>query len=707
MFEINRQNGCLRPRLMLPQFWGVFLSFLLLILFASCNFPGRNPEPRGVNGENLPAGTPGLTGVPPFTHTPDPTPTDPPRTLTICLASEPESLFLYGSPSLAQRRVLAAIYDGPLDIVEYTYQPVILEKLPSLADGDAFLKPVVVERGDWVVNDSGQLVPLDTGQLVRPAGCLSSECAIVWDGAALEMDQLTATFTLKAGVTWSDGMPLTAADSVFSYEIARQCQTESGFCGGLGLISQSNTTLQRTASYTVLDEHTVQWAGIPGFRDPNYPANFFFPLPQHQLAKRSFDELLTAEESSRRPLGWGAYVIERWVPGDHILLRANPTYFRASEGLPRFDRLLLRFFGVEATNLSDGGVERLRNALSTGLCDLFDEELSATFLQGGVAQLRSQAESGELSASFAAGPEWEQLTFGIRPVSYDDGFQPGVDRPDLLGDPRTRQGLALCTARERLLEALFDGLSSIPKSYLPPEHPLANPDLPRYEHDPQAGAALLEQVGWLERDGDMRTPRTAAGIPGIPDDTPLQLTYVVSDAAWRREAAEILSASLAECGVAIQLEVSPAGEVYAPGPEGPVFGRRFDLAQFAWSAAPQPRCDLWTTAQIPGDPSLTNAEGAPLFPYGWGGTNAGGFSNAEFDQACRAASEALPGQEGYLPAHHSAQEIFASQLPVLPLYQRLRVVVARSDLCGFTFDPSARSELTGIELFDYGQGCKQ
>lgn len=688
----------LTPPLPRPGFVLIGVFSLALLFLAACNFPNRAAGALPGDENDTPAAHPGTSAEPVFIPTEIPTPTVPPRTLTICLASEPETLFLYGSPSLAQSRVFEAIYDGPIDAVEYTYQPVILDKLPSLADGDAALTPVTVQRGDWVVNDSGQLLQLDVGQVVRPAGCNSSQCAVAWDGAPLEIDQLSATFTIKAGITWSDGVPLTAADSVFSYELARQCQAETGPCGGLGLITQSNLTVQRTASYTALDERTVLWKGVPGFRDPNYPVNFFIPLPKHQLGGLSFEELLSAEQSVLYPLGWGAYLIERWVPGDHILLKANPAYFRAAEGLPHFDALVLRFFRGEK--------EQLRNALSTGFCDLFDQDASAVFLQDGVEQLKAQMEAGNLSAYFAAGPEWEQLVFGIRPASYDDGYQPGSDRPDLLADARTRQGLALCLDRQRVLKTLFAGLSSIPPSYLPGAHPLVNPNLPHYEYDPAAGAALLEQVGWIDADGNPATPRTALGIPGVPDGTPLQLTYFASDAAQRREAARILAASLAECGVSVNLQIGSASEVYAPGPEGPVFGRRFDLAQFAWTATTQPRCDMWTTAQIPGDPTLVDEEGDSRFPFGWGGTNAGGFSSAEFDLACQSASEALPpGQAGFVEAHLKAQELFASQLPAVPLYQRLRVVVTRSDLCGLTFDPSARSELSTVESLDYGMGC--
>jgi hypothetical protein len=31
-----------------------------------------------------------------------------------------------------RRSVLSAIYDGPMDVVEYGYEPIILEKIPTL-----------------------------------------------------------------------------------------------------------------------------------------------------------------------------------------------------------------------------------------------------------------------------------------------------------------------------------------------------------------------------------------------------------------------------------------------------------------------------------------------------------------------------------------------------------------------------------------------
>lgn len=682
--HLFRQNGWL---------WA-----MLAILLAGCSLFGGGDSPPRPSGE---AGrdTPHSPDLPSATPTPLPSPTTPPRVLTVCLANEPETLYLYGGTSLAQRQVLEAIYDGPIDRVGYRFQPVILEKLPDLADGDAALEPEPVEAGEWVVNDAGELVQLTPGEVIRPSGCAAFECAVAWDGNPLEMDRLSATFTIKEGILWSDGTPLTAADSVFSYELARQCRIEGNPCGGLGLVTLDHGTVERTASYTALDDRQVRWTGIPGFRDPNYPVNFFIPLPVHQLGTQSPEALLTLEASTRQPLGWGPYLFENWVPGEAIRLRSNPLYFRAGEGLPAFDVLILRFFS--------GQTEQLENAVLSGSCDLLDQTASQSFLDENPARLLELDQGGSIQAHFAAGPVWEQADFGIRPISYDDGYQPATDRPDLFGDPRTRQGLALCMDRQRIIAEVLNGLSSIPASYYPSGHPLLDPDLPVIPHDPVAGAELLAQAGWTDTDGDPTTPRTALGVPGVPDGTPLAFSYLVSDASQRLAAANILAESLSECGAAVELQSGPAAEVYAPGPDGPVFGRQFDMAQFAWESSIQPPCYLWSSQQVPGDPNLTGEDGRSPFPFGWGGANASGYADPEFDRACQSSLEALPGEPGYIEAHHRAQALFAAALPAIPLYEYLRVAVSRPDVCNFTFDPSSASEFWNIEAFDLREECRE
>ena len=87
---------------------------------------------------------------------------------------------------------------------------------------------------------------------------------------------------------------------------------------------------------------------------------------------------------------------------------------------------------------------------------------------------------------------------------------------------------------------------------------------------------------------------------------------------------------------------------------------------------------------------------------GWGGQNDPGFADAAYDAACNEALGSLPGQPAYEAAHKEVQAIFAEQLPVAPLYLRLKLAVTRPDMCGFIMDPTANSEFWNIEMFDYG-----
>src|SRR5258706_16412438 len=56
-----------------------------------------------------------------------PTPTPAPRSLTICLGEEPNTLYPYDNPNSAARNVLSAIFDGPIDTIAYVYKPFFLE----------------------------------------------------------------------------------------------------------------------------------------------------------------------------------------------------------------------------------------------------------------------------------------------------------------------------------------------------------------------------------------------------------------------------------------------------------------------------------------------------------------------------------------------------------------------------------------------------
>jgi peptide/nickel transport system substrate-binding protein len=355
------------------------------------------------------------------TSTPSPEPL-PERLLTICLGREPRSLFVFEATSLVAQNVLAAVYDGPFDLHQFVAQPVILERMPSLENGEAILQPAQVERGAAIVDAYGNLARLEAGVMYRPSGCVEANCAqaYIGDQAAL-LDQLVLRFRLKAGLLWSDGMSLTAGDSVYAFEIAQALYP-----------AVFPDLVDRTQTYQAIDDLTAEWVGLPGYQDGLYHPKFFIPLPRHAWEEIPPVELRTAEVSARKPLGWGPYVIDEWVAGDQISLHKNPLYFRSDENLPRFDRLVFRFTGTEEEALA---------ALLDGKCDLVDQSVG---LDEGTQQVQELQQAGRLLVISQTATAWELIAFGITSSQEET--------PNLAGQKEVRQAIAGCIDRQAIAE---------------------------------------------------------------------------------------------------------------------------------------------------------------------------------------------------------------------------------------------------------------
>lgn len=596
-----------------------------------------------------------------------PTPTGP-QTLNVCTANEPSSLYIYADQSAAADNIRQALYDGPVDIIDYTPQAVILDGLPNLADGSAQVQSVTVQPGQLVVDAFGNVTPLVAGVTLVDRNCPDGNCTYTYSGGEVSLEQITATFTLKSDLTWSDGQPLTVDDSLFSFEI--NADSEAG---------GEQFKFNRTAAYEVTGDNTIVWTGLPGYLDADFQSNFWSPLPRHAWGDRSAAELLAAEDVNVSPLGWGPYVVESWTPGEQITFSRNPHYWRGPEALPHFSTLTVIF-----TSDLAGGLE-------SGACDVV---LPGEAASAQADALRVLAEGGGAQLSYGATGAWQQLSFAVQPLALDDGFNVFNDGPDLLGDVRVRQAIAHCSDRQALVEALAWGQGAAPASYTPQQHPLASNDLAQYAYDPAAGQALLDEAGWvLGADGI----RVAQGLTTALNGTPLSITLHMDDSARSQTIAEILANSLDDCGIALEVVSGPAADIFAPGPDGAVFGRDFQLAQFSWPLGNQPACYLYLGQAIPGP-------NPDSYPYSWGGWNLTGWNNAEFDAACILATHSLLGENLYAAQHALAQQLFTENLPALPLYLPQTLAAVRADFCGFALSAGG-SALQAIEDFGYAEWC--
>ena len=370
-----------------------------------------------------------------------------PDTLVVCLGQEPDTMFRLGGSMAASLNVQEAIYDGGgnwADENTFGYVPVIMEKLPSLADGDAVIASVTVGEGDTIVDDTGAVAALETGLdspvMYRPVGCQSASCALAYEGGEVELDQLTVTFKLREGLMWDDGTPLTTADSVYDFNLESDPDIPNA----------RNYLLDRTATYVAIDELTAEWAGLPGYLDSTYFLNFFTPAPEHVWGEYTAAELLEVVDAELMLPGWGPYVIQEWVKGDHITLTKNENYWRADEGLPKFETLIYRMVG-ENSNANIA-------SLLAGDCDIVDQ---TSHLDDQSELLLELQASGQVNPTFVTGTVWEHADFNLRP--WEDYLNSGLfsgwdtdgDGLGPFGDIRLRQAVAHCMDRQAVVDTVM------------------------------------------------------------------------------------------------------------------------------------------------------------------------------------------------------------------------------------------------------------
>ncbi|MCL4869700.1 MAG: peptide ABC transporter substrate-binding protein [Anaerolineae bacterium] len=591
----------------------------------------------------------------PVTITPSPdavSGTPAPKQLTVCLVTEPQSLYWYDAPPFgaaahSQTAILHAIYENPFTSRQYSYQPQGLQKLPSLADGDAVLVPVIVSAGALAVDSQNRIVTVQTGTRLRHANGQE----IIFNGEAVPLLQMQVQFTFRP-LVWSDGQPVTAQDSVFSYKVARDPNTPA-----------DKRKISYTASYLALNDHTVEWRGLPGWLDPLYFTNVWMPLPAHQLAGLTAADLLLAPETTRTPLSSGPFVITEWLPGQQIKLIRNEHYYRRDEGFPRLDQLTFRFVGSS---------DQLLALLLAGEChigtqDGLDLPQASTIQDAAAREL--------LIPYFTPSMVFEHLDFGINSAA-----DYASKRPDWFESSQIRQAIAHCTDRTTMAEVILYGLGQVSHLFVPPDHPLIPDDIAQWPYDVAAANAILEELGYRDYNGDgfrqhPRSGRTFRVTLGISRNNPTQ-----------QRLGELLVSNLAKCGLDVQLTPHSPAEWFAP--QGPLFGRRFDLAIFPWITDLTPACVFYTTAAIPDENN------------NWQGNNQTGWSNPAFDTACTQARQQYWGSDPYAAAIQETFHLFAQDIPSLPLFHYLRLAVTHPSVRHFQPDTTQPSELWNLYELD-------
>lgn len=344
----------------------------------------------------------------------------------------------------------------------------------------------------------------------------------------ISADGMTIRYRLRRNVRWSDGVPLTAQDVIFSYTAIMNPQNLTGSREGYDEIRSINAP----------DPYTV----VLKLKQPYSPIllTFFAPnqnyaiLPAHLLA--SYPSLNRVSYNSN-PVGSGPYELERWLHGDRMVFVRNPHYFGKR---PAIQRIVLKFIPQSETILTQ---------LQTGEID------------------------GTLSADPAIAPYFGSLHRSRvlkTPIPSIGAITFNVHDP-ILSDSRVRRAFAMALDRESIVSRASDGVRNDADAMRGLFEWAYDPSVRYPQYDARAAAQLLDSAGWrLGSDG----VRRKNGAP-----LRLQILYPAGSAIFTRLVTQIQQKEAA-VGIAISVRSEVESELFDT--KGELLDGRFQIALNPW-----------------------------------------------------------------------------------------------------------------------------
>jgi peptide/nickel transport system substrate-binding protein len=458
---------------------------------------------------------------------------------------------------------------------------------------------------------------------------------------------MAVTLKLNPNLKWGDGEPVTAKDVAFTVKVAQD--PNSGF---------SNVhPWTRVRSVQIVDDHTVilhlnsvdtsynEW-------DEILPEHIEGPI--YANAKKPGDYINnTAYNRAPTTAGlWdGPYMITSYTEGSQIILSPNPYW---SGTKPGFKHIVIRYIGDTAA-------------------------LQANLLSGDIDMVAGEGIGLTIDQAIALQQQHpNQFSYNFKPSLTYEHIDIQKNNP-LFQDVRVRQAMLLALDRKTLVQKLFNGLQPVANSWVNPLDPNYSSAVPTYAYDPKKAKALMAEAGWKPGpDGicrDAKGDRFSFVIGTTAGNRLRELTEQVLQSQWK-----------ASCMEAV-IKNEPARTFFGET----VKERKYPgLSMYAWSS------------DVNESPERTlGSDQIPTEANGWGGANYIAFDNKQMDADIKAASSELdPAKAKVIWA--DMQKIYATQLPVLPLFFRADAHVFPKWLKGYT--PTGQADMSPLWAENWHQG---
>lgn len=421
-------------------------------------------------------------------------------------------------------------------------------------------------------------------------------------------DGLSVDVTLREGVKWHDGRPLTADDVKFTYDYILQYNH--------GRFTPQVAGVLDTTTVTAPDRVTFKLKQ-PFAPFPSAPLGDVPILPKH-IWEDINETYPSVKGEQGLALGSGPYKMVEYVPDKQYRLAANEDYFM---GRPKVNELILPIIpenNAQILALRGGEVDAVANNL---LPELVRELSSAPGIE------------------VATGVDYTTTA-----VAMNASRAP-------FNESRFRQAVGFAIDVDGLVAQVLAGVGT-PGSpgFLHPDSPFYKQGL-RHQFDVARANALLDDLGYRDRDSD-GTRRSA-------DGRKLEFEILASSAnPIEVRTAEVLGSMLGKAGIKTSVvaltgsaKVARTGGFGGQNPD-----RNFDFNMVGATAPLQDDPDRLRTILESWSPTSPNL-------------NSGKWSNPEFDRVLaaqrgeldRAKRIALIGQ---------MQDIIADDRPMVTLYYR-------------------------------------
>ena len=272
------------------------------------------------------------------------------------------------------------------------------------------------------------------------------------------------SFTLREGVKFHDGTDFTAKDVKVSMDRAAE---------GKSVAAASPSIMTDYIETEIVDDTHV----VIKFSTPH--ATFLQDLtrPWMMIVSSAAIEA-EGDDYGRMPVGTGPFKLTEWVAQDHITLVKNEDYnwapdFYAHDGAAYLDEIDFRFMPEAATRL--------------------------TAFESGEAQIVQDPSYLEASL-YAEDPNVQLFTFAAPGMTSHQMINTEKSPTD---DINVRKAMIYAVDQETLVQTAFYGLQPAAHSVISPTTWSYNEEAASlYSYDPAKAAALLEESGWVDTDGD-------------------------------------------------------------------------------------------------------------------------------------------------------------------------------------------------------------